>query len=924
MSIIRKHPVIAAALLAGVCFGGVFCSHLQAGEAGPTARPRARPAPLRPAAVVCPAEAVFPERLAAAEVRRYIYVRTGRLLPIVESLEAAPPGELIVVALGCSARLEALGLAESAEIRSEQMPGIVGDWYVLKTIRHGGRRLMLLRGGWPAGPLYGAYRLAERLGVRFYLHGDVVPDEPMELAIPAEEESGRALFALRGIQPFHDFPEGPDWWDAQAYKAILAQLPKLGMNFFGLHTYPEGGVGPEPTVWIGLPEEFDARGNVKASYPARHFLTSNVTGSWGYRPMKTSDYVFGAAALYEVDDYGPDYMRLPGPWNRMSPEQCNALFNRFGALLGDAFTFARRLGIKTCIGTETPLTVPRVVRERLARAGKDSKDPAVIRELYEGMFGRIKAAHPLDYYWFWTPEGWTWSGARQEQVDATIADLRLAMEAAHNVKAPFKLATCGWVLGPPQDRALFDKVLPKDVAVSCINRQVGHAPVEPGFARVEGREKWAIPWLEDDPALIIPQLWVGRMRKDAADALAYGCTGLMGIHWRTRILGPNVSALARAAWDQKSFNPTFGAPSAESTAQLPEGPQGGKHARFPNNQIDGTEDDPLYQTVRYDVSAYRLDVPNGKYTVTLKFCEPHYTQRHQRVFGVKLQGRPVIESLDLIARVGRNKALDYTFRDVEVRHGRLVIEFVYQVEFPCIAAIVVEGQQATRKINCGGPAWRDYAADWPPSQSSGGADRFLRCDDFYLDWARTQFGPEAAEQIAAIFSRIDGRLPRPSTWVGGPGGIRPDPHPWHQVAEQYAFVDQLARLAPQIRGAGNRRRFDYWLGQMQYLREVARVNCLWHQYNQIIQQVKAEKDEAARRRLARQRALPARIELVRAVAEVHRLLLSTISTPGGLGNVTGQRDQLATTSAARPVAPAGPGTGLAAGRAVARRGTALA
>ena len=52
----------------------------------------------------------------------------------------------------------------------------------------------------------------------------------------------------------------------------------------------------------------------------------------------------------------------------------------------------------------------------------------------------------------------------------------------------------------------------------------------------------------------MPQLWAGRMRRDAFDALKYGCTGLMGIHWRTRILGPNVSALAKAAWDQKGWS----------------------------------------------------------------------------------------------------------------------------------------------------------------------------------------------------------------------------------------------------------------------------------------------------------------------------------------------------------------------------------
>ena len=95
------------------------------------------------------------------------------------------------------------------------------------------------------------------------------------------DEIGRPLFDRRGIQPFHDFPEGPDWWGAEAYKAILAQLPKLRMNFFGLHTYPEGGVGPEPLTWIGPPGELNDDGTVQASYPSRHFATSNVTGALG-------------------------------------------------------------------------------------------------------------------------------------------------------------------------------------------------------------------------------------------------------------------------------------------------------------------------------------------------------------------------------------------------------------------------------------------------------------------------------------------------------------------------------------------------------------------------------------------------------------------------------------------------------------------
>ena len=166
------------------------------------------------------------------------------------------------------------------------------------------------------------------------------------------------------------------------------------------------------------------------------------------------------------------------------------------------------------------------------------------------MFRRIAQVCPVDYYWLWTPEGWTWGGNKPEQFAATTRDMQAALDALTAVGKPFTLATCGWVLGPQHDRGALDQFLPKDVPMSCINREVGHAADEPGFAKLIGRPKWVIPWMENDPDLIAPQPWVGRMRCDAVDASRLGGTGLLGIHWRTKILAPNVAALAAAAWDQ--------------------------------------------------------------------------------------------------------------------------------------------------------------------------------------------------------------------------------------------------------------------------------------------------------------------------------------------------------------------------------------
>jgi hypothetical protein len=857
--------------------------------------------------IVYSSQASGPERLAAKEIRRYLYLRTDALLPIVrydENLDF----ETGLIVIGRRDRDIIKQIQDNDAVLTSSIAALEPQHYRIKTLESMNRPVVLICGGDEFGTLYGAYRFIEHFGVRFYLHGDVVPDRKIGLKLPDLNEESEPLFELRGIHPFHDFPEGPDWWNVDDYKAVLAQLPKLRMNFFGLHCYPEGGVGPEPGVWIGKPGDVYPDGRVKFSSQSRHFTTHN--GTWGYKSKDTADYSFGADLLFDRNDYGPDYMKGMTPWPKTAQAR-SELFNRFGGVLNDAFSFARELGIKTCIGTETPLTIPKMVKEHLKAEGINPDDPKVVQHIYEGMFQRIKSTHPLDYYWLWTPEGWTWGGASDEQVAGTERDLLLAVEAAKKVKAPFTLATCGWVLGPPKDRAQFDKVLPKEMPFSCINRQVGFEPVEPSFARLKGRPKWAIPWMEDDPAMIIPQLWAGRMRRDAADALAYGCTGLMGIHWRTRVLGPNVSALARAGWEQKDWNPDFGKKYEPPDPKLTEGREGGNVAAFPNSPMADTEDDTLYQTVRWDVSAYRFEVPNGKYKVRLQFCEPHYNEAGKRVFGVELQGKQVIDKLDIFAKVGRNRALDYTFEDIKVTNGLLDIGFVKVVEFPCIAAIVVEGDSCIRKINCAGPAYKGYEADLPSSKPDG-RPRDLPAEDFYADWALTQFGPEAAEPIADLFIRLDGgpsattqaqgntNLPRPSTWVGGPGGINPDPRPWEQVGKEYGFVDELAKLRSKVKGPGNIERFDYWLNTFRYLRAVGRVNCTWARFNEAMKNVKDEKQADAQKQLALQTALPLRKELVAQVADVHRYLLAAITTTGGMGNVTNWQQHLMPTLLTQP------------------------
>jgi chitinase len=104
--------------------------------------------------------------------------------------------------------------------------------------------------------------------------------------------------------------------------------------------------------------------------------------------------------------------------------------------------------------------------------------------------------------------------------------------------------------------------------------------------------------------------------------------------------------------------------------------------------ISGTSDPVLYQTERWGMSAYRFDVPNGTYQVTLKLAEIYWWDTGQRVFDVGIEGGTVLSNFDIFASCGRFTACDRSFA-VTVSDGRLDIEFSAAVNYPKVSAIEV-------------------------------------------------------------------------------------------------------------------------------------------------------------------------------------------------------------------------------------------
>lgn len=90
-----------------------------------------------------------------------------------------------------------------------------------------------------------------------------------------------------------------------------------------------------------------------------------------------------------------------------------------------------------------------------------------------------------------------------------------------------------------------------------------------------------------------------------------------------------------------------------------------------DQNIKGTPIDPVFQTFLTGVSAYKIDVPEGKYEVTVMFAEPLSDEQRKsdpnttgagnngdRVFDVSVNGSVVFEKLDLSAHFGSSVAVE--------------------------------------------------------------------------------------------------------------------------------------------------------------------------------------------------------------------------------------------------------------------------
>jgi hypothetical protein len=449
------------------------------------------------------------EYYAAREIRRYLYLRTGELLPIqqLDCSKLPSSGNIIVIGPADSPFIN--GFSELIKI---QNPGLLlkTEEYWLKTFTQKDRKIVLLTGKEDFSTLYAAYKFMENYGIRYTPAGDIIPDGLIAMNLPEIDKIFSPQFMVRGMLPYHSWnPEGPENWNEDAYKSFLTQQVKMGMNF------------------IGLIYDF-------SSSDRRTYIFPPEKKHWEAGDYWIETPVCGANQAMKSNLYGSD--RWLEARKLATPEEQSAYMKQANMkFMAEVFSYAHLFNVKCAIGAEN-------------RGDQ---------QYFDTVFNEIGGTVKPDYFWISSPETWSYSSPPQNTTDELLRTYKAALAARKTTNAAFEIASMGWALGPQNDPLVLDRNLPKELIMSAQNLNVGKGTVQPEWGQITGRKKWVIPWMEDDFNLLSPQLWVKRTIENAADAKKYGCEGLIGVHWRTKTLTPQMMTLAILGWDNQLNAQTF-------------------------------------------------------------------------------------------------------------------------------------------------------------------------------------------------------------------------------------------------------------------------------------------------------------------------------------------------------------------------------
>ena len=496
--------------------------------------------------ILAAANAGFQEKLAGKELARGLR-KLGLARAPIEATGPGTEGRADDVVFTLRVDKENFKEAEAYEIRQEAATG------------NGSR--VRLTGATPQAVLYSVFDFLERQGAFFGLDGDVYPlQAATNLNLPLANHPWQAQprFRTRGLLPWPDFLNCITVYNREEHRAYLEAMLRMRFNTLGIHVYS----GANQWTESFLSFEYAGAGHLA-------YTDTTATNRWGYIPERTSNYGMGAPDYFAGDVFGSEATtRATSCWE-------DAQFAQ--QLWGDAFRYAKKLGIRTGVGFE-PYQIPdEIFRATPPEARFKSSNPKLpgpridpesvaARDILEARLGNLLEIYPtVDYVWLWEDEAMNWA-SQKENVPLSVKPYRQAYGFLKRHAPEKRLVISGWG-GVVRHFAQFHQQLPLDVIFTSLSDNLGWDPVSEEYGKLGERERWPIPWLEDDPAMWLPQFHVHRGANDLDLAERYGCQGVLGIHWRNRIMNADAGFQSRASWDgtlqPAKFFQSFAATQAE-------------------------------------------------------------------------------------------------------------------------------------------------------------------------------------------------------------------------------------------------------------------------------------------------------------------------------------------------------------------------
>jgi hypothetical protein len=128
--------------------------------------------------------------------------------------------------------------AVRAALGTAGWPRVSEQGLVLKPARLQGKPVLIVGGGSPRATMWAAFELVERWGVRYLLHGDVLPEDPGPFRLPESEVTLEPALTVRQWRVVNEHAMGPVSWGLADYRPVLDQLAKLKFNRLFAYIWP--------------------------------------------------------------------------------------------------------------------------------------------------------------------------------------------------------------------------------------------------------------------------------------------------------------------------------------------------------------------------------------------------------------------------------------------------------------------------------------------------------------------------------------------------------------------------------------------------------------------------------------------------------------------------------------------------------------